>query len=180
MDGLRKVLFIGILVSVLGVPHAFAEGESRTEASRCLACHAKAGFETEREGSVVSLSVDPATIESSVHSGARCTSCHIDAADLPHKKEIARVKCGNCHENQELSYEDSIHGMDFTRGEKDVPGRVPELPRRREDRLGTRPARDAIYKGLPTVGPRKSYQEGRSERGRCLPRLSREPQDPAR
>jgi hypothetical protein len=122
MDGLRKVLFIGILVSILGVPHAFAEGEGQTEASRCLACHAKVGFETEREGSVVSLYVDTAAIESSVHSGARCTSCHTDAADLPHKTALGRVKCGNCHEDQELSYAGSIHGMDFIRGEKDVPG----------------------------------------------------------
>lgn len=122
MYGLRKVLFAGAICVLLVVSHTFASGKDMAEVTKCLSCHGKPDFKVLRENEAVSLYVSEEAISGSVHRGARCTSCHEGAAEVPHRQNLAMVQCGTCHDDEEDSYRNSIHGIDFVSGKKDVPG----------------------------------------------------------
>ena len=57
----------------------------------------------------------------SVHADLECTDCHVEVKELPHPEEMARVNCGNCHDDVANEYKS--HGLlkaDGT-GKGDVP-----------------------------------------------------------
>lgn len=71
--------------------------------SDCTECHGERGFsvplgENGEEGKQ-ELFVDTDFFKGSVHGSNRCTDCHTDIEEVPHRKEgLATVDCVTCHE----------------------------------------------------------------------------------
>ncbi len=108
---------IFLIVSLLLLAPAFA-----IEDSECLFCHGEAGFKaTLPDGSVRPLYVDEETYKTSVHANEGCTACHSDITELPHKAGLAKVNCGNCHDQGEM-YAKSPHGQLLKNGSTEVNG----------------------------------------------------------
>lgn len=102
-------LFVALL---LIVPVA-----SAIENADCLSCHETPELsKTQPDGTELSLYIDPATYEASVHGGADCTMCHSDITELPHAENLDPVNCGMCHEEAEV-YKDSLHGIALANGD---------------------------------------------------------------
>ena len=76
----------------------------------CLSCHSVPGFEKERQGKKVSLSVDGQRFARSVHGSLPCTTCHSDITQVPHASELKPVECGQCHPKVGEIYRESVHG----------------------------------------------------------------------
>ncbi|MDP4196620.1 MAG: cytochrome c3 family protein [Bacteroidota bacterium] len=85
---------------------------SQTTKTNCLDCHNDKTLTQDRNGTKVSLYVDPDHFKKSVHGELDCTDCHtgFDAENIPHKEgnNISKVDCKQCHETQD--YAKSIHG----------------------------------------------------------------------
>ena len=67
----------------------------------CLACHSDSTMTMQKAGKTISLYVNPAVFDSSVHgaAGLACTDCHqgFSADDVPHKQTSPNVDCDQCH-----------------------------------------------------------------------------------
>jgi len=89
----------------------------------CLDCHDDPDFETERNGRTISLYVDYPLFRKSVHGELECIDCHEDAdvEDLPHEEILARVHCGNCHDDVQVDFDASIHGQALKRNAPYAP-----------------------------------------------------------
>src|SRR5262245_51301678 len=91
--------------------------------SSCLECHGdKTLTKTNAAGKEISLFVDEATLQASVHKTNWCHSCH---ADLTHKHPDDNVpakpaSCATCHTKQSDSYGASVHGLALSQGRKDA------------------------------------------------------------
>ncbi len=108
---------IPLFVCMVLRPAAFA-----IEDSECLFCHGEAGFKaTLPDGSARPLYVDEQVYKTSVHAHEGCTACHSDIAELPHKPDLAKVNCGNCHDQGE-AYAQSPHGQLLKNGSTEVNG----------------------------------------------------------
>jgi cytochrome b subunit of formate dehydrogenase len=78
----------------------------------CMDCHADADLVTlSEDGTELSLRVDLAVYEESVHGDFDCVDCHGDAAELPHESPLAAVFCGDCHPDSEEEYTQSLHAL---------------------------------------------------------------------
>lgn len=122
MSRTKVMLFVCSLIALLCAPPASAAGGDVPKVLQCLSCHGKEGRKTGEKEGVAPPMVDPGVLERSVHSGSLCTSCHAEAAEIPHREKPGKVTCGSCHESEARSYQASIHGIDFLKGEPDVPG----------------------------------------------------------
>ena len=87
----------------------------------CLGCHSAPGLQKSRDGKTVSLQIEQATFDQSVHRAFECTTCHSDIAQLPHKPELKRVQCENCHAASVKAYASSIHGKARAQGFTESP-----------------------------------------------------------
>ena len=80
----------------------------------CLICHDDNTLTMERNGKSVSIFVSQKVFSTSIHGSMDCVDCHedFDAEDLPHKEgsDIAKVECGNCHDQEAEQYSMSLHG----------------------------------------------------------------------
>src|SRR5574342_613180 len=88
-----------ILISIIAGCSALAAPSFAQEASDCLRCHGKPGLKMEVGGRDVSLSVDRARFEKSVHASLDCVSCHTQLEGVeqyPHPAGLAPVACGEC------------------------------------------------------------------------------------
>ncbi len=83
----------------------------------CLECHADANLTTERGGKTVTLFVRDDEYQKSVHGDMDCVGCHVDAdvEELPHAEQLEPVNCGSCHDQVQLDFDASIHGMALNR-----------------------------------------------------------------
>jgi hypothetical protein len=108
------------LILIFIIPPA-AGGERVVERDACLLCHSGKSVPGRGEDKVGGPPVSVESLEDSVHRGARCTSCHLDARKEGHVSPLARVECGACHGEEEKNYKNSLHGIDAGKGEKDVP-----------------------------------------------------------
>lgn len=86
----------------------------------CLSCHSAPGFEKERQGKKVSLSVDAQRFSKSVHGALPCTACHSDVTQVPHASDLKPVECGQCHPKVVEIYRDSVHGRANMNGDGDA------------------------------------------------------------
>lgn len=86
----------------------------------CLGCHSDPDLTKNEGGKVVSLFVDLAKFQNSVHGkeGVDCTSCHADlaGAELPHEPELAPPDCSTCHDDVAALYAGSLHGRAVQQG----------------------------------------------------------------
>jgi hypothetical protein len=118
-------------LAALLVPQGLAAASGDAE---CLGCH---GGSAERltltSGATLSLSVDGAALQRSVHGGAlSCTDCHADERVYPHtharplarRRDIVRAAtahCGDCHDAAAAAWARSAHGQAFLAGADDAP-----------------------------------------------------------
>ncbi len=83
----------------------------------CLACHSDPGLTTERAGEQLSLFVNMKIFSKSIHKDLECISCHEHAAveEFPHPERLEPVRCGSCHENEQVDFDSGIHGKALAR-----------------------------------------------------------------
>ena len=79
----------------------------------CLDCHSNKNLTYTRNHKEISLYVDAVKFQASVHGDLDCVDCHEDfnPKKIPHKagKNIAKVNCGNCHDDVAGSFKTNIH-----------------------------------------------------------------------
>jgi cytochrome b subunit of formate dehydrogenase len=91
-------------------------------AESCLLCHGRA-LSKSVQGRVVSLQVEQATFQASVHGTLACTACHRDlaGAGIPHASPATPVRCGQCHAQAATAHEASLHGQALAAGDTLAP-----------------------------------------------------------
>jgi predicted CXXCH cytochrome family protein len=111
-----------------GLPLAAASGWAAEEVA-CLDCHGDPELSLELpSGETVSLHVDQAAFEASVHGdGLRCLDCHPGLDELPHPERPARTlaefragfreACKSCHFDTYTKSFDSVHYEIVARGD---------------------------------------------------------------
>ncbi len=81
----------------------------------CLKCHQNPRLSKgKKDGSLLSLYVNAASYQASVHgtAGLNCTDCHQEARPDVHPAEgFAAVNCANCHAEAAEDYKKTTHGM---------------------------------------------------------------------
>ncbi len=110
--GSKRVLFWLMLVGGLLVTGSV---RAQTDNETCLMCHDDPDFSTERQGTTFSLYVNAKAFAASVHADLSCTDCHEDASE-DHPERLAKVRCGNCHDDEQLDFDSSIHGQALSGG----------------------------------------------------------------
>jgi hypothetical protein len=112
---------VGIWVAVQILALVPAVGAA--PASLCLECHSDTELATERQGQTVSLFVDPAILQRSVHRGLECDDCHmdVDVENLPHPERLQPVHCATCHDDAQVDFDASIHGQALNRNAPFAP-----------------------------------------------------------
>jgi hypothetical protein len=100
-----------------------AAGAFAQKNSDCLDCHADKSLTMTRRGRTVSVFVDQAAFEKSVHGAADCIACHADleGRDLPHDAPLLEAQCGSCHEAEQKLYAECLHGQAAARGDGLAP-----------------------------------------------------------
>jgi hypothetical protein len=99
---------------------------------KCLKCHTKNLKKKLEDGEKMSLKVDVAGFEESVHSVIGCTGCHRDVGKSKHpsKKPISSQRdyavlqnetCSQCHAAKAEAYEGSIHASLASSGDINAP-----------------------------------------------------------
>ena len=76
-----------------------------------------------RAGKTVSLYVDQAKFEASVHGKQLCIGCHADlkGKELPHDETLKPATCRSCHPVETGQHENSLHGKAIARGDELAP-----------------------------------------------------------
>ncbi len=113
-------LALGILVFL----YASVSRTSALDENNCLACHGNPKLtKTTKEGTIVSLYVNEAKVNTAAHRFIACTTCHTTE---PHKVETPLTKlslaekCGSCHQYQYKVHLESVHGQQLALGNPDV------------------------------------------------------------
>ncbi|MEX2043890.1 MAG: cytochrome b/b6 domain-containing protein [Opitutus sp.] len=104
--GISCVWLAAVLLSLAAGPLPAADEPAIQEPAQnsnasCLECHSDTGLSMRKAGQDLSLFIDQATAEASVHSSLDCIDCHdgFDGDSLPHRETIAPVDCAGCHED---------------------------------------------------------------------------------
>jgi len=84
--------------------------------SDCLDCHKDPAAAKDVNGKAVSVFVDPAKFEKSVHGPLGCTECHNDIKAYPHDPAPKPVDCSGCHAEPVKEYAGSVHAKGRARG----------------------------------------------------------------
>ena len=102
----RRLLLIAVIFVCSFLPVAAQSNET------CLECHSAPTLTAERAGKQISLFVDMKVFSGSIHKDLECASCHTDAAveEFPHPERLQSVRCGNCHDDEQVDFDASIHG----------------------------------------------------------------------
>lgn len=98
------LLVIGLCLSL---PLFAAEEKPDLSNGVCLECHGD-------DDSVKK-------IDTSVHAGNDCVSCHDSITEVPHQENLPKVECATCHSDQADLYQASTHGKAFAAGIKEAP-----------------------------------------------------------
>src|ERR1017187_1080974 len=78
----------------------------------CFVCHSDISLtKTNAAGKAVSLFVDDAKFNASIHAKNLCTSCHTGITDLPHAETHKPVSCSKCPPTEANIYLKSAHGV---------------------------------------------------------------------
>lgn len=83
---------------------------SQTNAD-CFSCHDDKTLTMEKYGKVISLYVNPAKFDNSLHGSLSCIDCHRDfnPEEIPHKEKIEPVDCSSCHSEEVAGFKSSKH-----------------------------------------------------------------------
>ncbi|MEN9974299.1 MAG: hypothetical protein RLZZ282_305 [Verrucomicrobiota bacterium] len=86
---------------------------------KCIECHSDKDLTKDApNGETISLFVDAARLQASIHGTTGCAQCHADlTADHPDDSKAARpVDCAACHDRQSKSFGASVHGVALRHG----------------------------------------------------------------
>lgn len=75
----------------------------------CLDCHSDRSLTKEAGGRQVSVWVDAAAFQASVHGALGCGACHSDVKDYPHEPAPKPVSCAGCHPEADAQYRTGVH-----------------------------------------------------------------------
>jgi predicted CXXCH cytochrome family protein len=111
---------------LVGTPGAVA-GDNRT----CVGCHTTQGLATQFPSSEkLPLTINAASLKSSVHGTQDCTACHVGIREFPHPKNTAvnyrefqlenSRHCETCHAEQAKQELDSHHARALAAGNKNA------------------------------------------------------------
>ncbi|NJD58336.1 MAG: cytochrome C [Anaerolineales bacterium] len=134
---LPAILILVGLILILSLfwfsPSQASEPKQQTE-EYCLSCHSNTDLKmTLPSGEVVSLYIDPAQLQGSVHSpnGIECEACHTNITSYPHpeisyqtKRELTRQyyqACQKCHPDNYSKTLDSMHAQVAEAGNLNAP-----------------------------------------------------------
>lgn len=89
----------------------------------CMACHSDPNIKMERDGQTISLYVDKAKHDNSVHGKTTCIQCHYDVHPDrdPVCKDSKPVDCGVCHAEEVNDHNQGIHGQSLAEGDPNAP-----------------------------------------------------------
>ena len=90
----------------------------------CLTCHSDPDLTMTRGGDTVSLFVDEAAHEGSMHADTACAQCHTDvtvAQERACATIVSAVDCSICHAEQVTEYQGSTHGTLHAENDSDAP-----------------------------------------------------------
>ena len=122
----RFLVFLSLLLAATALGALLAGPGQAQDADECLQCHEDEGLTKNVAGRVVSLYVDIAAFDRSIHGeqGIGCVDCHADLEgyeDWPHAEELADVDCAGCHGSIGRMYANSLHGQVVAKGEPLAP-----------------------------------------------------------
>ena len=121
--GRIKAQFRGLTLLLLTVGYFLTPGDLwAKEDNLCFECHSDKELVTVDDvGREVSLYVDKANWENSVHAEISCVGCHTDLEDMEaeHAAKLKPVNCGKCHGEVERVYQGGLHAQAIKRGVKD-------------------------------------------------------------
>ena len=116
MSPVRRFFTLSFAFSLVfwaAIPSAAQKIKDQT----CLACHSDPTATTQVNGKTVSLFVDRAKFQHSIHGSMfSCVDCHTDAQTLPHAT-LKAVSCDGCHADARQAYSHSIHARDGKPGQ---------------------------------------------------------------
>jgi len=105
--------------------------------SGCMVCHGDPNLVQIRDGVAVSMYVDTAMLEDSVHATVQCTGCHLDFSySTPHAnldseawRDVAKLACKNCHKEAFTAYSNGVHTLSPTPGQTETTAtNVQKMP----------------------------------------------------
>ncbi len=116
---MKKLLILFLFVSFVFSGSLLAQDDDEI----CFDCHSDPTLTVERDGKVIQLFIKKNEYYNSSHTDVGCISCHddIDTDDLPHDDVLKKVECQNCHDAEQESYVESLHGQAFERGDPYAP-----------------------------------------------------------
>jgi hypothetical protein len=133
---LSLLLGLGILLYALAALTTPAQAAPAPQAERpndfCLACHQKSGVNFTLGSDKISVYINPTQFGMSIHAqeGYTCVKCHSDISDYPHPKVKAKTarafsivrfeSCKECHEDQYLKAQDSMHQRAMDEGNENA------------------------------------------------------------
>ncbi len=116
MKSYRKSILILITFLLVCSP-ALAQTDEE-----CLDCHGEKDLTTTDEsGKEISLWVDYAHLQGSVHGGFDCVTCHSGVLAEPHETKPEKVECGMCHDMAVESYFSGVHGKRYQQKFRSAP-----------------------------------------------------------
>jgi cytochrome b subunit of formate dehydrogenase len=86
-----------------------AAASGQMTSAECLDCHGDASLTKEVGGRQVSMHVNKARYDGSVHAPMECTDCHSDISEYPHEPAPQPVDCSGCHSDSVEAWQRSIH-----------------------------------------------------------------------
>ena len=111
-----------LLLSVFILFMSTAWAAKKPTNADCLACHGDATLTHEVDGKQVSLGVDEAKFNNSIHGSILgCVDCHDDVKSAPHEVTPMKVSCSKCHADADHGYFLSVHAQARAKGDANAP-----------------------------------------------------------
>jgi cytochrome b subunit of formate dehydrogenase len=119
MTRLQSCLAVFALALLCQVPERAAAQAN----DDCFTCHADKALTRKRGGKTVSLYVDQARFEATIHGKKTCVDCHADlkGKELPHDETLKPAACSSCHADEQRQHDQSLHGKAIARGDQLAP-----------------------------------------------------------
>lgn len=134
LSGIFLIIMIVLLANLFWYHHVQASVSEQQTEEYCLKCHSDPDLDmTLPNGEVLSLFVDSAKLQTSVHSpnGIECEACHTNITTYPHPpidyqttRELSRTyysACQKCHPDNYSRTQDSMHARAAEAGNLNAP-----------------------------------------------------------
>jgi cytochrome b subunit of formate dehydrogenase len=111
---IRHWLVFAAMFAAVAMPARVVLGLDNSD---CFACHNDKELVKEtKDGKKLSMFVDEAKFNASIHGKLQCTGCHADIKEVPHEDRLKPVSCSQCHRIETDIYLKSDHGQALHKG----------------------------------------------------------------